>query len=123
MWSFSKKFCTARSYADKQIAGKYLTSSNIDDRPHWYIYNYFNGVFVLRENDRLDKRDTNSVLLNYILVKASNGKETEEYREILTSRLNMYRVNISKLKRRGFNYDSISHLFYTNKKKQRIITI
>ena len=93
----------------------FLPSSNIDNRNGLYVYCNFYDVVVLKEINWLDESDPDGVIFNTVLELVREGKMTEDDRNISIEKCIMFNMGIQEFKIRGFDDDSVSWLFCTNK--------
>ena len=74
----------------------------------------------LKENNRLDKNDPQSVVFNQILDNIRDGKITEEDAKIIRETCSRYDMGEEKFKKAGFEEDGIMHLFSTNEQADKL---
>ena len=67
--------CTGREFIDISYTQKITSKDNIQDT---FIYQNFDDVFLLTENNRLDEKDPDSVLFNMILNNIRDREIIEE---------------------------------------------
>ena len=80
-----------------------------------YVYCNFYDVVVLKEINWLDESDPDGVIFNTVLELVREGKMTEDDRNISIEKCIMFNMGIQEFKIRGFDDDSVSCLFCTNK--------
>ena len=96
------------------------SSKNEERRNGSILYRSFTECLFLKENNRLDRNDPQSVVFNQILDNIRNGKITEEDAKIIRKTCSRYGMGHEKFKKAGFEEDGLMHLFSTNEQADKL---
>ena len=91
-----------------------MTHKNAETRNGCILYKGFSECLFLKENNRLDENDLDSVNFDRILGNIRNGKISENDCEEIRNKCSRFRMGLDEFKTRGFEDDGITHLFSTN---------
>ena len=96
------------------------TSKNQETKNGSLLYTSFDECLFLKENNRLDKNDPQSVEFNRILNKIRDGQINDQDCEIIRNTCSKYRMGFTKFREKGFENDGTTHLFSTNEKANKL---
>ena len=71
---------------------------------------------MLKENNRLDNTNQNSVVFNQFLDKFRDGENTEEDWNTLREKCSFLAIGIDEWENKGFDDEDATQLHFTNKK-------
>ena len=74
----------------------------------------------MKENNRLDKNDPDSLEFDRILNNIRDGEITENDCEIIRNKCSRNRMGIKKIQEQGFEEDGVTHLFSTNEQADKL---
>ena len=95
------------------------TSRNQATKNGSLLYTSFDECLFLKENNRLDENDPQSVQFNRILNKIRDGKITDEDCEIIRNTCSRCRMGATSFRDKGFENDGITHLYSTNEEANK----
>ena len=97
-----------------------MTNKNSETRNGSILYKSFSECLFLKENNRLDENDPDSVKFDRILSNIRNGEITENDCEEIRNKCSRYSMGFDEFKKRGFEDDGITHLFSTNEQADKL---
>ena len=97
-----------------------MMNKNSETRNGSILYKSFSECLFLKENNRLDENDPDSVKFDRILSNIRNGEITENECEEIRNKCSRYSRGFDEFKKRGFEDDGITHLFSTNEQADNL---